>query len=65
MHFLCTVTVDGGEWYRCVASAGSEYYAAKKAKQFYKEQGEFVLDVETEMFNTFEHGDISDYEIVT
>ena len=65
MWWLCTVWVDGGEHYRCVAKSGSEYYAQKLARQYFKSEGEFVVDVEAEMFDTFAHGDVSDYEIVT
>lgn len=64
MFWLVKVYVDGGEHYNCVAEAGSEYYAEKKARTHYKEEGEFVVDVEAEMFDTFAHGDPDDYEII-
>lgn len=64
MYWFCKVYVDGGEHYNCVANAGNEFWAAKNARKYYQEEGEFVVDVETEMFNTFEHGDPNDYEIV-
>lgn len=64
MWWLCTVWVDGGEHYRCVARTNSEYYAQKLAREHYKREGEFVVDVEAEMFNNFEHGDPEYYEFV-
>lgn len=64
MYWFCKVYVDGGEHYNCVASAGSEFYAARLARTHYTNEGEFVVDVEAEMFNSFEHGDPNDYEIV-
>lgn len=63
MWWLCTVWVDGDEYYRCAVRAGNDYYASKLAREHYKREGEFV--VETEMFDTFEHGDPEDYEIVS
>lgn len=65
MWWLCTVWVDGGEYYRCVAKAGNDYYATKLAREHYRQEGEIVVDVEAEMFNSFEHGDPGDYEIVS
>lgn len=65
MWWLCTVWVDGGEYYRCAVRSGSEYHAAKLARDYYKSEGEFVVETEAEMFDTFEHGDPEDYQIVT
>lgn len=56
--------VDGGEYYRCSVRANSEYYAERKARVYWKSEGEVVVDVEAEMFNTFEHGDPEDYIVV-
>lgn len=64
MYWFCKVYVDGGEHYNCVAHATNEFAAAKAARFFYKDEGEIVVNVEAEMFNSFEHGDPSDYEIV-
>lgn len=64
MFWYCKVYTDGGEHYNCVASAGNEYWASKNAREYWKDEGEVVVDVEVEMFNTFEHGDPSDYIIV-
>ena len=64
MFWFCKVYVDGGEHYNCVASAGSEFTAAKAARVHYKREGEIVTDVEAEMFNSFEHGDPEDYTVV-
>jgi hypothetical protein len=64
MYWFCKVYVDGGEHYNCVASAGNDYWAAKNARKYYQNEGEFVTDVEAEMFNSFEHGDPTDYTIV-
>ena len=64
MFWFVKVYVDGGEHYNCAVSASSEYYAEKKARAHYHEEGEFVVDVEAEMFDTFTHGDPEDYEII-
>lgn len=63
MHFYTTVETDDGDYY-CVVCASSEYYAERKAMRHYKEEGEEVFKASAEMFNTFEHGDINDYEII-
>ncbi|CAB4134462.1 hypothetical protein UFOVP273_81 [uncultured Caudovirales phage] len=64
MWFLVTVEMQDGDSYRCVADASSTYYAEKAAIQHYKNDGHYVDNAEAEMFNTFEHGDISDYTVV-
>lgn len=63
MHFFVNVETDDGD-YRCVVCASSEYYAERKAVRYYKDEGEEVHSAQAEMFNTFEHGDINDYEII-
>lgn len=63
MHFYVAVDTDSGTYY-CVACAGSEFYAEKKAMSHYREEGEEVYSAEAQMFNTYEHGDITDYEIL-
>jgi hypothetical protein len=64
MYFYVTVETEDGDYY-VVANAGNEYYAEKLAKKYYQEDGEIVLSAQAEMFNTFEHGDYKDYEILT
>jgi hypothetical protein len=64
MYWFCRVYTDDGDHYNCVAHATNEFAAAKAARSFYKDEGEIVVDVEAEMFNSFEHGDPNDYEIV-
>ena len=64
MFFLVEVeTADGA--YRCVVNTSSEYYAERKARVYYKSEGEIVLDATAEVFDTFQHGDPEDYEILT
>ena len=65
MFFLCTVYTDEGDYYRYVASTGSEFHAARLARNHAKNEGLIVEDVEAEIFDTFEHGDPDDYEIIT
>ena len=64
MIFFCKVYVDGGEHYNCAVSSGSEFHAARVARKHYEDEGENVLEVEAEMFNTFEHGDYQDYDVL-
>lgn len=64
MHFLVNVDTDNGT-YTCVAYASSEYYAEKKAMAHYRNDGEEVYHAAAEMFNSFEHGDLNDYDIIT
>jgi hypothetical protein len=65
VHWYCRVYDDEGEWTAYCVVAPTEYRAIKWL-------GEHILDVEgytadsidAEPWNTFEHGDINDYEII-
>lgn len=63
MQFLVSVDTEDGT-YRCVVVASNEFYAEKKAMKFYEDDGAEVYGADAEMFNTFEHGDPSDYEVL-
>ena len=65
MFFLCTVYTDEGEYYRYVASTGSEFHAARLVRNHANAEGLIVEAIDTEVFDTFEHGDPDYYEIVT
>jgi len=66
MHWYCRVYDEDGDWTAYCVWAPTEYRAMKKL-------GNYILDVEgytaesivAEMWNTFEHGDINDYEILS
>jgi hypothetical protein len=62
MHFLVNVETEDDGTFRCVVSSGSEFHAARVARTHYTEDGYTVVDVEAEMFNTYEHGTYEDYE---
>lgn len=63
MHWYVTVETEDGDFYCCVV-AGSEYFAERKAKAYYKEEGESVISVSAEMWNDYEHGSYNDYDII-
>lgn len=63
MYFLVRVETDNGT-YNCVAVANSEFSAEHKATDYYRGDGEEVWHAQAEMFNSFEHGDINNYNIV-
>lgn len=65
MHFLVNVEVEDEGTYRCVVNSGSEFHAARVARKYYSDDGYVVNHVEAEMFNTYEHGDPEDYNILT
>lgn len=64
MHFLVTTHLKSGDYINCVVWANSIYRAEKKAVLFWADEGEDVHYAEAELFDTFEHGDITDYEII-
>lgn len=63
MYWLVDVDTDDGG-YRCVVYSSSEYYAEKKARMYYRDEGLEVYSADARMFNTFEDGDVRDYTIV-
>lgn len=66
VHWLTEVEDQDGEWWRIVVYANSEREANLKAKQHYRDnEGMEVWDADSELFDTFRHGDLSDYEILT
>lgn len=65
MYWLVQVYTDDGDYYTCVANASSEAQAEFLGRRHYIREGEFVEGTHAEMFNNYEHGDPTDYEIVT
>lgn len=65
IYWLVEVEDENNDWTRCVVRASSEKQACFKARQWYTNDGMEVWDVSAEEFNTFDHGDISDYNILT
>lgn len=63
MHWYVTVETEDGDYYCCVI-AGNERYAEMRAKAFYKNEGEVVINATAEMWNDYEHGSYNDYEII-
>lgn len=63
IYFLVSVGTDSGT-YHCVARASNYGYAELKAMEFYTNEGMECFHAEAEMFNTFSHGDITNYDIV-
>lgn len=63
MHFLVQIDTDE-DWTRVVAWANSEFQAIKKGKDYCRENDIVWEDVSAEMFNTFEHGDVVNYECI-
>lgn len=57
--------MQDGDWYACVVDASTARAAELVARRWYQNEDYDVEAVEAEMFNTFEHGDVSDYEILT
>jgi len=64
MFWLVKVYTEDGEHYNCVANTGSEAHAELLARKHYQREGEVVELCEAQMFDTYEHGDPEDYEIV-
>lgn len=65
MHFYTRVYMHDGDWYACVVDTSNTGAAEYIARKDYQHQGYDVESVEAELFNTFEHGDPQDYEILT
>lgn len=65
MFFRVSVeTEDNGTFY-CVVETNSMNAAERIALRHYKDEGEVVESAEAEMFNSFEHGDPEDYDILS
>lgn len=54
-----------GDWYACVVDANTAGVAELVARRWYQNEDYDVESVQAELFNTFEHGDPGDYEILT
>ena len=65
MHWYVKVFMEDGDWYACVAEAKTPRMAEYLACKHYRDDGHEVEFASAEIFNTFEHGDQSDYEILT
>lgn len=64
MHFFVKTHLKNGDYINSVVVANSLYRAEKKAVIFWADEGEDVYYAESELFDTFEHGDITHYEII-
>ena len=66
MHWYCRVYDEDGEWTAYCVWAPTEYRAVKKLGAYIQDvEGYTASHIECEMWNTFEHGDISDYEVLS
>lgn len=68
MHWYCRVYTDEDEWTAYCIWAPTEYRALNLMSIYLRDvegakDGD-IHDIEVEMWNTFEHGDINDYPIV-
>ena len=69
MHWYCRVNGFNGEWNAYCVWAPSEYRAIRKLTLYLIDVEGFspdeLEDVTAEMWNTFEHGDFNDYEVLS
>lgn len=63
-HFYVSVETKEDGAYNCVVVAPNDNIAQWKAKKYYQQEGYTVVDTDIQLFNTFEHGDYSDYEVI-
>ena len=66
MHWYCRVYDKEGEWTAWCMWAPSEYRAIRRLGNYISDVEGYVAEsIEAEMWNTFEHGDINDYEVLS
>jgi hypothetical protein len=66
MHWYCRVYDEDDEWTAYCVWAASEYRATVRLANYILDvEGYTASGIECEMWNTFEHGDINDYEILS
>lgn len=66
MHWYCRVYDEEGEWTAYCIWAPTEYRAIKRLGNYINDVEGYVAEsIEAEMWNTFEHGDINDYEVLS
>lgn len=61
MHWYVRCYDENEEWTACVVHSNSPHTAEKIALDWYED----AVYAEAEMFNTFEHGDPNNYEILS
>ena len=64
MHWLVTVSLVSGEWYRAVVVAQHDKAAIEIANDHFLDNGYEVDNVVAEPFEVHYHGDIVHYEIL-
>ena len=66
MHWYCKAYGDNGDWTAYCVWAPSEWAAAKKLSLYVQDvEGYSPSDIVCEMWNTHDHGDINDYEVLS
>lgn len=65
MYFYVTVVTEGSGTYYLAVYEQDMYWAEQKAIKYLQEEGELIEYAEAVEFDTFEHGDPSDYEILS
>jgi hypothetical protein len=64
MFWFVRVYTSDDEWINIVANANAEADAEFLARTYAIDEGHQVYDARAEVFNSFEHGDPQDYEIL-
>jgi hypothetical protein len=69
VHWYCRVYDNSGDWTAYCVHGASEYRAERKLLLYLYDvegmTGDEIKKTELEPWNTFEHGDINDYEILS
>jgi hypothetical protein len=64
MNWLVIINTTEGEWYKAVVVSTDEKTAIETAYDFAEREGFPVEEINAEIFDQHEHGDIADYEIL-
>ena len=66
MHWYCRVYDEHGDWTAYCVWNSTEWGASKKLSLYAQDvEGYDPSDIECEMWNTFQHGNINDYEVLS
>ena len=69
MHWYCRVYDEEEDWTAYCVWAPTEYRATRRLSAYLHDvEGittDSISDFQIEMWNTFEHGDINDYEVLS